>query len=324
MDSDYITQQEPLIGPTAMNGTELSELSTFLAVARFKSFKRAAVERHLAPSAISHSIRSLEERVGVRLLHRTTRSVALTEAGERFLSELRPAFGQIEKALDSLNSFRCTPFGTVRINVPESIAPFVLHDVMGPLLKQNPGLHLEIMATDRLVNIVEEGFDAGICFGEQLMQDMIAVHINPTLRFSVVGSPDYFKDRAIPVLPEDLRRHDCIRYRFPRGAIHNWQFEKNGKVIDVEVNGPITLGSQELMVEAALQGCGLACVWDSRVMHHLASGALIRCLDDWCSPDDSLFLCYPSRRYLSAGMRAVIDMLKVGAQPKLLRSASGR
>lgn len=296
-----------------MHGTELAELSTFLAVARYRSFKQASVARNVAASAISHTIRSLEERVGVRLFHRTTRSVSLTEAGERFLSELHPAFGQIEKALDSLNSFRGTPFGTVRINIPKSIAPFVLHNVMGPLLKQNPGLHLDIVATDRLVDIVEDGFDAGIRFGERLTQDMIAVHIKPTLRFSVVGSPHYFKNRTLPLLPGDLRDHSCIRYRYPSGAIYNWQFEKDGEAFDVEVNGPVTIDDQELMVEAALQGCGLAYVWDNRVMHHLASGALIRCLDDWCAPDDGLYLYYPTRRYLSAGLRAVIDMLKATA-----------
>lgn len=296
-----------------MHGTELAELSTFLAVARHRSFRQAAVERGVAASAISHTIRSLEERVGVRLFHRTTRSVSLTEAGGRFLSELHPAFDQIEKALDSLNSFRGTPFGTVRINVPTSIAPFVLHDVMGPLLKQNPGLHLDIVATDRLVDIVEQGFDAGIRFGERLMQDMIAVRIKPTLRFAVVGSPAYLADHKAPVMPTDLRDHACIRYRYPSGAIYNWQFEKKGEAVDVEVNGPITLDDQELMVEAVLQGCGLAYVWDTRVMHHLASGALIRCLDDWCPPDDGLCLYYPSRRYLSAGLRAVIDMLRAGS-----------
>jgi DNA-binding transcriptional LysR family regulator len=215
-----------------MHGTELAELSTFLAVARFKSFKQAAVERGVAASAISHTIRSLEDRVGVRLFHRTTRSVSLTEAGERLLTELRPAFSQIERALDSLNSFRGTPFGTVRINVPNSIAPFVLHNAMGQLVKQNPGLHLDIVATDRLVDIVEEGFDAGIRFGERLMQDMIAVHIKPTLRFAVVGTPKYFEGRKMPLRPADLREHSCIRYRYPSGAIFNWHFEKDGETID--------------------------------------------------------------------------------------------
>jgi DNA-binding transcriptional LysR family regulator len=293
-----------------MHGTELAELATFLSVARHRSFRQAALDRNVAASAISHSIRSLEERVGVRLFHRTTRSVSLTEAGERFLSDLHPAFGQIERALEGLNSFRGTPFGTVRINIPNSIAPFVLHNVMGPLVKENPGLQLDIVATDRLVDIVEEGFDAGVRFGERLTQDMIAVRIRPRLRFAVVGSRDYLRDRKMPIVPGDLRDHACIRYRYPSGAIYNWQFERNGEEVDVEVSGPITIDDQELMVEAALQGCGLAYVWDNRVFGHLASGALIRCLDDWCAFDDGLHLYYSSRRYLSAGLRALIELLK--------------
>lgn len=298
------------MGECEMHRTELAELSAFLAVARYRSFKQAAVERSVAASAVSHAIRSLEARVGVRLFHRTTRSVSLTEAGGRLLSELQPAFGQIEKAVDGLNVFRGTPFGTVRINIPNSIAPFVLHNVMGPLIKLNPGLELDIVATDRLIDIVQEGFDAGVRFGERLTQDMIAVRIKPTLRFAVVGSPDYLNARQLPIMPADLRDHSCIRYRYPSGAIYNWQFEKNGEAVNVEVSGSITLDDQELMVEAALQGCGLAYVWDNRIMHHLASGALIRCLDDWCVPDDGLFLYYPSRRYVSAGLRAVIEILK--------------
>jgi DNA-binding transcriptional LysR family regulator len=301
---DYINRD------VQMNGTELGELATFLAVARHRSFKQASVERSVAASAISHTIRSLEERVGVRLFHRTTRSVSLTEAGERFLADLQPAFSQIEQAIDGLNSFRGTPFGTVRINIPNSIAPFVLDNVMGPLIGQNPGLKLDIVATDRLVDIVEEGFDAGVRFGERLTQDMIAIHIRPQLRFAVVGSPDYLKNRKIPAIPGDLREHACVRYRYPSGAIYNWQFERNGEAVDVEVNGPVTIDDQELMVAAALQGCGLAYVWDDRVKMHLESGALIRCLDDWCAFDDGLFLYYPSRRYLSAGLRALIDLLK--------------
>ncbi|HEV2674766.1 MAG TPA: LysR family transcriptional regulator [Aliidongia sp.] len=294
-----------------MRGAELGELATFLVVARHRSFRQAAVERDVASSAISHAIRSLEERVGVRLFHRTTRSVSLTEAGERFLAELSPAFDQIGQALDGLNSFRDTPFGTVRINVPKSIAPFVLHDVMGPLLRQNPGLRLDVVATDRLVDIVEDGFDAGVRFGERLSQDMIAVRIRPRLRFAVVGSPAYLDGRTPPQVPGDLEDHACIRYRYPGGAIFNWQFQRQGKVVDVEVDGPVTLDDQELMVEAALQGCGLAYVWDDRVTASLASGALVRCLDDWCAFDDGLFLYYPSRRHLSAGLRALIDMIKV-------------
>jgi DNA-binding transcriptional LysR family regulator len=294
-----------------MQGSEFAELSIFLAVAHWRSFSKAAIERGVAASAVSHAIRKLEQRVGVRLFHRTTRSVALTDAGERFLSEIKPAFSHISQALDGLNSFRHTPFGMVRINVPSSIAPFVLHDVMGQLLARNPGLRLDIVATDRLIDIVEEGFDAGIRFGERLSQDMVAVRIKPSLRFAVVGSPAYLKDRKKPRTPADLKQHDCIRYRFPSGTIFNWQFARGREAVEVEVDGPLTLDDQELMVEAALQHCGLAYVWDNRVRPHLASGTLQRCLDDWCAADDGLHLYYPSNRHLSAGLKALITMLRV-------------
>ncbi len=293
-----------------MHGSELAELAAFLAVARHNSFRKAAVERRVAASAISHSIRNIETRVGVRLFHRTTRSVSLTDAGARFLAELQPAFEQIDTALEGLNAFRGTPFGTVRLNIPNSIAPFVLQDVIGPLLQENPGLNLDIVATDRLVYIAKDGFDAGIRFGENLSQDMIAVRIKSRLRFAVVGSPDYFNGRKKPHTLADLKDHSCIRYRFPSGAIFNWEFERDGELVHVEVDGPLTLDSQDLMVEAALQGCGLAFVFDYRVEPFLASGALIRCLEDWCTTDDSLFLYYPSRHYVSAGLRALIDKLK--------------
>ena len=294
-----------------MQGSELAELTIFLAVAQLRSFSKAAVERGIAASAVSHAIRKLELRVGVRLFHRTTRSVALTEAGERFLNDLKPAFHQIGQALDGLNDFRGTPFGTVRINLPNSIAPFVLHGVMGPLLAQNPGLRLDIVATDRLIDIVEEGFDAGIRFGERLMQDMVAVRIQSNFRFAVVGSPAYLKGRQHPLTPADLKQHDCIRYRFPSGAIFNWRFERGGEAVEVEVDGPLTLDGQELMVEAALQHCGLAYVWENRVAHHFASGALVRCLEVWSGPYDGLYLYYPSQRQVSAGLKALINMLKV-------------
>jgi DNA-binding transcriptional LysR family regulator len=296
-----------------MRGADLAELSTFLTVARQKSFRKAALERGVASSAVSHSIRSLEERVGVRLFHRTTRNVSLTDAGQRFLAELQPAFGQIATALDSLNSFRATPFGVVRINVPASAATIILQDVMAPLLAENPGLQLDIVATDKLVDIVEDGFDAGIRFGERLTQEVVAVRIKTRLRFAVVGSPAYLKGRKLPQVPADLHEHECIRYRFPSGAMFNWEFERGGKEIVVEVKGPLTLDAQELMVEAALQGCGLAYVWDARVASHLKSRALIRCLEDWCPIDDSLYLYYPSRRYVSVGLRALIDKLKAGS-----------
>lgn len=293
-----------------MQGSELAELATFVAVARLRSFSKAAVERGVASSAVSHSIRSLEKRVGVRLLHRTTRSVSLTDAGQQFLNELEPAFGRIGKALDGLNDFRDSPFGTLRLNVPGSIGTFILQDVMGPLVRQNPGLHLEVVATDKLVDIVAEGFDAGVRFGERLSQDMIAVRIKHRLRFVVVGSPAYLVGRSIPQTPAELRQHACVRYRFPSGALYNWEFERDGQEVAVEVDGPVTLDDRELMIDAALQGCGLAYVWEGRVRQHIAAGTLVQCLDDWCVADENLFLYYPSRRYVSAGLRALIELLR--------------
>ncbi len=293
-----------------MHRPELTELSTFLDVARQLSFRRAAVARGVASSAVSHAIRSLEERVGVRLFHRTTRSVSLTEAGERLFAELRPAFEGIDRALDALNAYRDTPFGTVKLNVPNSAAPFVLRGILGPLLRQNPGLQLDVVATDRLIDIVEEGFDAGIRLGERLSQDMVAVRIKPRVRFAVVGSPAYFDGRAIPRVPGDLPHHVCIRYRFPSGAMLPWEFERGGEAIEVDVAGPVTLVEQELMVEAALQGCGLAYVWDFRVQDHIASGKLVRCLEDWCPHGGDFYIYYSSRRHVSAGLRALIGLLR--------------
>src|SRR5262249_11362203 len=184
-----------------MGATDLSELAAFDAVARSKSFRRASEERGVTASAISHAVSNLEARIGIRLLNRTTRSVSLTDAGAMLLARLSPAFGDIGSALDALNQFRDTPFGKVRINAPNSIAPFVLGPVIGPLIRRNPNLELEIVATDRLVDIVDEGFDAGIRLGESLREGMTAVRIKPRLRFAVVGSPDYFERHAMPKAP---------------------------------------------------------------------------------------------------------------------------
>lgn len=293
-----------------MENAELAELSVFAAVAKHLSFRRAATDRGTSSSAISHSIRSLEARVGVRLFHRTTRSVSLTEAGEMLYAQLDPALSSIRAAMDGLNSFRATPFGTLRINVPTSIAPFVLGDAMELLLKRNPGLKLEVTATDTLVDIVEAGFDAGIRFGERLSQDMVAVRIKSALRFAVVGSPRYFEGRQIPASPHDLQNHTCIRYAFPSGAIFNWEFLKNGEAIHVDVGGALTVDSQELMVEAAVRGLGLAYVWEERAAPYLRDGRLQRCLDDWCAVEEGLFLYFPSRRHQSAGLKALIEALK--------------
>ncbi|MGE7992963.1 LysR substrate-binding domain-containing protein [Pseudomonas sp. NPDC089554] len=293
-----------------MRTTDLSELAAFDAVARHRSFRRASEERGVTASAISHAVSNLEARVGIRLLNRTTRSVSLTDAGAMLLSQLSPAFGDIGSALDALNQFRDTPFGKVRINAPNSIAPFVLGPIIGPLIAANPNLELEIVATDRLVDIVEEGFDAGIRLGESLRDGMTAVRINRRLRFTVVGSPGYFEQRPMPKTPADLAEHICIRNMYPSGVGYPWTFGRDGKEIDVEVKGPVVLHDHELMIETALAGTALAYVWEDRARPYIESGRLVACLADWIEPEEWPYLYYPTRRYISAGLRAVIEALR--------------
>jgi DNA-binding transcriptional LysR family regulator len=294
-----------------MRATDLSELAAFDAVARHRNFRRAGEERGVTASAISHAVSNLEARVGIRLLNRTTRSVSLTDAGAMLLSRLSPAFGEIGSALDALNQYRDTPFGKVRINAPNSIARFVFGSVMGPLLAKNPNLELEIVATDRLVDIVEEGFDAGIRLGESLRDGMTAVKIKPRLRLIVVGSPAYFERHPVPRTPTDLKKHVCIRNIYPSGRTYPWEFSRAGKIIQFEPTGPLSLDDHELMVEAAMSDEALAYVWEDRARPHLASGELVECLASWCAPGDWLYLYYPTRKHISAGLRAVVEALRV-------------
>lgn len=294
-----------------MRTTDLSELAAFEAVARHRSFRKASEERGVTASAISHAVSNLEARVGIRLLNRTTRSVSLTDAGAMLAAQLSPAFSDIGSALDGLNQYRETPFGKVRINAPSSIAPFVLGPIMAKLIRENPNLQLEIVATDRLEDIVEGGFDAGIRLGESLRDGMTAVRINPRLRFAVVGSPDYFASRPAPRTPVDLKDHICIHNVYPSGTPYAWSFGRDAENLDFEPTGPLTLHDHELMIEAALSGIALAYVWENRAEPYLRDGRLIRCLDAWCPPEDWLYLYYPTRKYMSAGLRAVIEAMRV-------------
>ena len=293
-----------------MRATDLAELAAFDAVARHKSFRRASEERGVTASAMSHAVSNLEARIGVRLLNRTTRSVSLTDAGGRLQAQLSPAFQDIATALDGLNAFRDTPFGTVRINVPNSIAPFVLGRVIGPLIRDNPNLQIEVIATDRIVDIVEEGFDAGIRLGESLRDGMVAVKIKPRLRLIVVGAPSYFAERPIPQTPHDLANHVCIQNLYPSGERYPWDFRRGDDTIEFHPKGPIALDDHELMVGAAAAGVALAYVWEKRAEREITEGRLIRCLDDWCAPEDWLRLYYPNRRNIPATLRALIELLK--------------
>jgi DNA-binding transcriptional LysR family regulator len=293
-----------------MRTTDLAELAAFAAVGRHRSFRRAGEARGVTASAISHAVSNLEARVGIRLLNRTTRSVALTDAGAMLLARLEPAFGDIGAALDGLNQFRDTPFGKVRLNAPNSIAPFIFSEVLGPLTTKNPNLAIEIVATDRLVDIVAEGFDAGIRLGASLQDGMTAVRIRPRLRFAVVGSPAYMKAHGKPRTPDDLRKHVCIENMYPSGARYPWSFARDGDAIDFQPSGPLALDDHELMVQAAINGAGLAYVWENRAEAAIKTGRLVRCLDSWIEPEDWLHLYYPTRKYLSAGLRAVIDAMR--------------
>ncbi|ATY31061.1 LysR family transcriptional regulator [Sphingomonas psychrotolerans] len=294
-----------------MRTTDLSELAAFDAVARHRSFRKAAEERGVTASAISHAVSNLEARVGIRLLNRTTRSVSLTDAGAMLLAQLSPAFGDIGLALDALNQYRDTPFGKVRINAPNSIAPFVLGPVIGKLIERNPKLELEIVATDRLIDIVEEGFDAGIRLGESLREGMTAVRIKPRMSLVVVGSPAYFARHPFPRMPADLKSHVCIQNMYPNTARYPWFFSREGHEVEFEPTGPLALHDHELMIEAALADVALAYVWEDRARPYVEAGRLIRCLDEWIVPEDWLYLYYPARRHMSAGLRAVIEALRV-------------
>ncbi|MBG1232800.1 LysR family transcriptional regulator [Aestuariivirga litoralis] len=293
-----------------MRVTDLSELAAFDAVARHKNFRRGAEERGVTASAISHAVSNLEARIGLRLLNRTTRSVSLTDAGSVLVARLSPALLDMGSALDGLNQFRDTPFGKVRINVPSSIAPFVIGPVLGPLIKANPNLTLEVIATDRLVDIAEDGFDAGIRLGESLRDGMTAVKIKPRLRFVLVGSKDYFKKHGKPRMPADLKNHICMQNLYPSGVRYSWVFEKDGKAVEFQPSGPFASDDHELLVQVARAGMGLAFVWESRAVRDLKDGTLVSCLESWCPPEDWLYLYYPTRKYLSAGLRAVIAAMR--------------
>lgn len=289
---------------------ELFALTVFLAVATHRSFGAAAVELDVTRSAVSHSVKSLEQRLGVRLFNRTTRSVSLTEAGARLAAKLRPALSSVTEALLEVDDFRKTPSGTVRINASDVAIRMILRPLLSRFLRDYPQVHLDIVTDGRLGDIVAEGFDAGIRLAEAVPQDMIAVRLVETVRFAAVASPEYLATRGRPVVPQDLYRHDCIRFRFESGAIYRWEFERRGIAETINVGGPLTLTDQLLMVDAAIDGIGIAFVPDFLVIAPLRESRLERVLDDWCPSFPGVCLYYPGRRHVSAGLRALIDTIQ--------------
>ncbi len=307
-----------------MRGSEFGELAAFVAVVEELSFRRAATRLGVTPSSLSHSIRGLEERLGVRLLNRTTLSVAATEAGLALFGRVAPAFGEVVGAVEQVSSFRDRPAGTLRINLPKLAAELIFGPKFGLFTRAYPEIRLELTIDDGLADIVAAGFDAGIRPGELLQKDMVAVRVSPDLRVAVVGSPQYFASRPRPRTPPDLREHACLAYRWTRsGAIHRWPFQKRGKALEVLPTGPMVINDTDVLVRAALTGAGLICTLEDSVAAHVEAGRLVRVLDDWCQPFPGFFLYYPSRRQLPVALRTLVEFLRARSDAPA-RSGRGR
>jgi DNA-binding transcriptional LysR family regulator len=293
----------------------LGDLETFVAVARAGGFREAARGRGASPSGLSEAVRRLESKLGVRLLHRTTRSVVPTEAGERLLARLRPALTEVEAALDVVNRFRERPAGTLKLNVPVSAARLVLPAIVPPFLAAYPDIRLEVITEESFVDVLAAGCDAGIRYGERLEQDMIAVPIGPrTQRFAAAASPAYLERRGWPQHPSELLSHSCLASRFPSGAMIIWEFERAGEVIRIEPSGPLIVragGASDLAVAAAIDGAGIVCLFEDWLRPHLQSGALQPVLEPWWQSFPGPFLYYPGRRLVPAPLRALIEFIRI-------------
>lgn len=291
-----------------------NDLAAFAVVAKERSFTRAAAKLGVSQSALSQTIRSLEERLGLRLLTRTTRSVAPTDAGERLLQTVAPRFEEIVTELASLNELRDKPAGTIRLTAGEHPAISILEPALGRLLPDYPDIHVEIIVDYGLTDIVAERYDAGIRLGEQVAKDMIAVRISQDIRWAVVGSPSYFARHSRPDTPQDLTLHNCINIRLPTyGGLFAWEFEKDGHELRVRVEGQLVFNTLTLRLNAALNGLGLAYMPEDVVLDDIREGRLIRVLEDWCPPHPGYHLYYPSRRHASPAFAVLIDALRYRA-----------
>jgi DNA-binding transcriptional LysR family regulator len=289
---------------------ELNELATFAVVASERSFRRAAVRLGVSPSALSHTIRGLERRLEVRLLARTTRSVAPTAAGAALLKELSPALEQIDRALSQARSVRHRPAGRLRIVMSRSAAAMVLVPKLAAFAEAYPDVSLDVVTVTGPVDLVAGEFDAGVQLGEFIQKDMIAVRLTPELRLAVVGSPCYFAARSIPRKPKDLNDHRCIGLRLTSGP-YRWEFERGRKAVTVSVNGPLTIDDTSLVIQAALAGAGLGLAYEEQVAEYIAKRRLIRVLEDWSAPFPGFFMYYPSRQHQPAALSALVHALRL-------------
>ncbi len=293
-----------------MNRNQLAQLAVLSTVAAHRSFRAAAKELGIAPSAVSHAISTLEESLGVRLLARTTRSVAPTEEGSLLLERLRPALEEIDVALAAVVEAKGQLSGNLRITAPRFAADLLIAPRLGAFLGLYPDITLEIADEDGFTDIVREGFDAGVRLEESLEADMIAVKIGPPLRGAIVASPGYFEQFPIPQHPRDLLRHRCIRRRFSNGTLYNWEFEKDGQELTIPIEGPLILGEDRPIITAAIGGAGLTYAFEARVIEHIEAGRLVRVLEDWCAPYLGPYLYYASRRQMRPALRAFIDFFR--------------
>jgi DNA-binding transcriptional LysR family regulator len=289
----------------------LNDLSAFVAVAQAHSFTKAAARLGISPSALSHAMHGLEERLGVRLLARTTRSVAPTEAGERLLTVVLPHLQGIESELSALNLLRDIPAGTIRLTASEHAAYTVIYPVLARLAADYPEIKIEVNVDNMLADLVAGRFDAGIRLGEHVERDMIAVRIAPDMRMAIVGTPAYFERHPRPETPQDLTQHECIGIRLPtHGGLLPWEFDKDGRSVTVRVEGQLIFNTMSLALRAVLDGLGLGYCLDDMAAEAIADGRLIRVLEDWCEPFPGYHIYYPSRRQLSPALRLLIDALR--------------
>ncbi len=292
-----------------MDRPEFSDLDAFVAIVRHRNFRRAARERGVSASTLSQSVRDLEERLGVRLLNRTTRSVTPTEAGERLAARLSPIFSEMTEALDEVNGFRDTPTGTLRLNVPGAAQP-ILAPMIARFLGVHPAIRLEIAVDNNFIDVFAEGFDAGIRYDESLALDMIALPIAPAQRYAVVASPDVVRRHGAPERPEDLLTRPCIRHRFQSGAMLSWEFEKDGETVKVDPEAILVTTSPEIAIRAAEDGVGFYATFENFVKASIDAGRLVEALAPWCPSFPGPKLYYPSRRHVPAPLRAFIDFVR--------------
>jgi DNA-binding transcriptional LysR family regulator len=286
------------------------ELDAVVAVARRGSFRAAAVDLGMSPTALSHAVKGLEARLGIRLFNRTTRSVSLSQAGEQFIARVAPALSEIRNAMEGVNDLRDKPAGTLRINASVGAARQFLVSVVLEYLRRYPDTRVHLVTEGRLIDIIADGFDAGIRTRDVVPGDMIAVPFGADQRFAVVGSPDYFGEKPRPRTPADLTRHRCIRARWPSGGIYRWEFARRSETLSIDVPGVLTLNEPTLMREAALAGAGLAYLRQPWIAQDIAAGRLVSVLNEWMPSEPGLCLYYPGRRNVPASLRAFIDVIR--------------